>query len=166
MREPTSIAATAWSAKKEYDKAIADASEAIRLDPKRGQRLHRARRRLAEKGQWAKSAADFTEAIRLEPNQADGYEGRAWLWASCPDAGNATANGPRCGHQGVRADRVERARHLDTLAAAYAETGDFPSAVKWQARAVALATDDGATEDYSSRLKLYRQKKPYRLSLP
>ncbi len=51
---------------------------------------------------------------------------------------------------------------LDTLAAAYAETGDFEAAVKWQLNAIQLLQDESEKDDYESRLKLYQQKKPYR----
>ena len=40
---------------------------------------------------------------------------------------------------------------LETLAAAYAETGDFDKASK----------DDSANQDYATRLKLYESKKAY-----
>ncbi len=54
---------------KEYDKAIADLTEAIRLDPdpvtyaRRGQFWH-------TKGEYDKAIADYDESIRLDPNSA------------------------------------------------------------------------------------------------
>ena len=51
---------------------------------------------------------------------------------------------------------------LDTLAAAYAEAGDFDSALKWQAKAIALETDAKEKAEYGERLKLYQAKKPFR----
>ena len=50
---------------------------------------------------------------------------------------------------------------VDTLAAAYAETGDFDSAVKYQTQAISLAPDGPQKAEYRDRLKLYREKKPY-----
>jgi hypothetical protein len=57
--------------------------------------------------------------------------------------------------------------HLDTLAAAYAETGDFDSAVKWQKEAVRLLTKKDPAEwsaQFEDRLKLYESGKPCRES--
>ena len=47
------------------------------------------------------------------------------------------------------------------LAAAYAETGNFAEAIRWQERALASPQyrDD---PDMRRRLELYRDKKPYR----
>jgi serine/threonine-protein kinase len=70
---------------------------------------------------------------------------------------------------------------FDTLAAAYAEAGDFENAVKWQQKATDMAddeenavkwqqkatdmADDEEKEDYQSRLDLYKAGKPYREEL-
>ena len=54
------------------------------------------------------------------------------------------------------------ADHLGTLAAAYAEAGDFDSAVKWQTRANELYPDPAGKLQGEERVKLYREKKPYR----
>ena len=50
---------------------------------------------------------------------------------------------------------------LDTLAAAYAELGDFDNAVKWARKAVELATEEHRQGE-EMRLKLYKEGKPYR----
>ena len=55
---------------------------------------------------------------------------------------------------------------LDTLAAAYAEVGDFENAVKWAKKALRLATLEGLDIDelqsYQDAVKLYNNKKPRR----
>jgi Flp pilus assembly protein TadD len=77
-----------------------------------------------------KALADFDEAIRLAPNDSEAYRARAWIWATCPDANH------RDGQRAVRSARTacelsgwKDARCLGTLAAAYAEPGDYDSAV-------------------------------------
>ncbi len=55
------------------------------------------------------------------------------------------------------------AKRLDTLAAAYAETGDFSSAVRWQEAAMAaVPRSDPSYFDYGARLTLYRVRSPFR----
>ncbi len=61
---------------------------------------------------------------------------------------------------------MERARHLDNLAAAFAELGDFASAVKWQSKAIEMLNDDKTKDDYRTRLELYERKKPYHETTP
>ena len=151
----------------EYDKAIRDYTEAIRLDPTlAGVYVERGDAR-RDKGEWANAAADYAEAIRRGANLADAYDGRAWIWAACPD--DKLRDGKRAVDSATKSCELtgwKVPNNLDTLAAAYAESGDFSSAVKWQAKAVALATDDDDKAAYSSRLKLYRAKKAYRLDMP
>jgi tetratricopeptide (TPR) repeat protein len=65
--------------KKEYDRAIADTSEAIRLDP---QPLDYDYRGLAwfAKQEYDKAIADHSEAIRLDPTQFLPYHDRGKAW--------------------------------------------------------------------------------------
>ncbi len=55
---------------------------------------------------------------------------------------------------------------IDTLAAACAEAGDFDQAMRRQGQAIELLTDAKKKEDYATRLKLYRERKPYREASP
>jgi lipopolysaccharide biosynthesis regulator YciM len=55
---------------------------------------------------------------------------------------------------------------LSTLAAAYAETGDFDNAIKWSTKAVELGGKDKETgEALKKELESYKAKKPMRESL-
>ena len=53
---------------------------------------------------------------------------------------------------------------LSTLAAAYAETGDFDKAVEWSTKSVELGQEKlkDQLEQLQSELDSYKQKKPFR----
>jgi hypothetical protein len=53
-------------------------------------------------------------------------------------------------------------QYLDTLAAAYAEAGDFEKAVEYQEKTNGLFTDAMDRSKGEERLKLYKDTKPYR----
>ena len=63
----------AYQAKGNRDKAIADYTEAIRLDPKDSVAHCDRGRAYGSKGEYDKAIADCTEAIRLDPKYADAY---------------------------------------------------------------------------------------------
>ena len=90
----------------------------------------------------------------------------AFLQATCPD--DTYRDGEKAVINAKRAcqlDGEKQPRYLDTLAAAYAEDGDFEKAVKWQEKALEKASDETIKKRYRSRLELYRQGKPYRKEL-
>ncbi|MHC4469746.1 MAG: tetratricopeptide repeat protein [Planctomycetota bacterium] len=117
-------------------------------------------------GRFAEAATHYREALRLAPGHREAANGLAWLLATCPVA--SLRNGREAVELAIRAaGRGGRASPevLDTLAAAYAEAGRFPAAVRTQERAVAGATDARKGE-FGSRLELYRSGRPYRQSAP
>jgi tetratricopeptide (TPR) repeat protein len=156
-----------WEDKQEYDKAIADFSESIRLDPKRaGVYIDRGEAWKVRR-EWEKAIADYNQAISLDCKCAVAHDRRAWLWATCPDGEYRDAK--RAVESATKACELStwnESNYLDTLAAAYAEAGDFDAAVKWQSNAIELLTDEKKKQEYRSRLKLYGEKKPYRESQP
>jgi RNA polymerase sigma factor (sigma-70 family) len=153
-----------WSEMKKYDEAIADYTEAIRLDDPDLASFY-SDRGVAwwRKHEYTKATADFTDAIQLRPKGPEPYNSRAWIWATCPDAKHR--NGKKAVESAMKACELadwKNPEYLETLAAAFAETGDFASATKWQTTANALHRTGKDKATGESRLKLYQEKKPYR----
>ena len=68
----------AYGNKGDWDKAIADYSEAIQRDPKDAQVYGYRGLAYGYKGDWDKAIADYSEAIRLDPKAAWAYGCRGW----------------------------------------------------------------------------------------
>jgi tetratricopeptide (TPR) repeat protein len=158
---------TALRAKKEYDRAIADFTEAIRLDPDNARPYTSRGAVEAERQQYDKALADLDRALELEPDNHEALGGRAWIQATCSvakfrDGAQAVAGATKVCELTAWTDPGL----LGALAAAYAEFGDFESAVKWEAKSIELETDAEAKVKRRARLELYKDKKPYRDTKP
>jgi serine/threonine-protein kinase len=109
-----------------------------------------------------KAVAAHLEALRLNPNDAVTSNCLAWIWATCPD--DRLRSGPRALDHARRACELTEFQEpgfLDTLAAAYAECGDFTQATYWERRVLELLPDEEHGE-YRARLELYETGRPYR----
>ncbi len=112
---------------------------------------------------YDKAKADYENAIKAAPDTADVNNNLAWLLATCPD------KNVRNGKRAVELAQKECARSkwqdavsLDTLAAAYAESSAFTSALHWEDIAMQHCADNKARAAYQQRDRLYAQKKAYR----
>jgi tetratricopeptide (TPR) repeat protein len=90
----------------------------------------------------------------------------AWIYATSPD--NSLRNGSKAREYALKACELSEWKAfvlVETLAAAWAESGNFAEAVKWQEKALELApvTDKVVLR---SRLELYKSGKPCRAPLP
>ncbi len=115
-----------------------------------------------KKGEYDIAIADYNRALRLDPKHAYPYNNQAWLWATCPE--ERFRDGRKAVESATRACELTGWKNcgtLDTLAAAYAEAGDFAAAVRWQTKGMDLAPE-GQKADFRSRRELYRTGKPYR----
>ncbi len=157
---------TMWKDKGELDPALKDLSEAIRLDPtfasayvNRGNIWH-------EKREFDSALKDYAVAMKLDPSNPNAHDAAAWLRATCPDS--AFRDGSRAVTNATSACILSAWSDwstIDTLAAAYAELGDFKSAIKWQEKAIELAGDESDKQEMRLRLVLFNQGKPYRDSV-
>src|SRR5205807_2238068 len=63
-------------AKRDFETAVKDLTEAIRLDPKDASLYHSRAQAAAFKGDLDRAIADFTEAIRLDPKYTSAHYNR------------------------------------------------------------------------------------------
>ena len=113
--------------------------------------------------------ADVEVAPIEEAGQTDAeinppdYGEMAWTLATDPDPklrdGRTALN---FADKAVAATNRKDPVILDTLAAAYAELGQFTNAVRCEREAIALLIDDQLKNRFASRLKLYESNSPYR----
>jgi tetratricopeptide (TPR) repeat protein len=97
-------------------------------------------------GKFADSLVHLRLALELEPDRVSDLNLAASLLATCPDA--STRNGTDAVSLADRAQALTHAQDpaiLDTLSAAYAETGRFPQAIAVEQQAIAVATQQGKT---------------------
>lgn len=153
--------ANVWWELLDYDRAIADYSDAVRVDPEYAPAYCNRGAAWQEKKEYGKAIADFSEAVRLDPSLVFAFGSRAWLWATCPDAQHR--DGKRAVQSAQRALELAKGdpNLMIILAAAYAESGDYEEAVRWQERALLNPEhrDNPATKQW---LEMYRNKMPYR----
>jgi tetratricopeptide (TPR) repeat protein len=150
-----------WYLKGDLDRAFADYNEGIRVDSKLAQNFDFRGVAWTVRGEYEKAIADYNEAIRLDPNRPTAFNNLAWLEATCPKP--QCRDGKKAIEHATRACTLngsKRPNNLSTLAAAYAETGDFPSAVTWLEKTFELAPE--ASRTLRSTLELYKAHKPYR----
>jgi tetratricopeptide (TPR) repeat protein len=156
-----------WREKKDYDKAISDYTEAIRLDPQYANAFRNRGYSWKSKKEYEKAIADYTEAIRIDPNESRVFNHAAWLYATCPDA--KFRDGKKAVEFAKRLNDLDPSwwGYRSTLAAAYAENGEFELSVKEVKKAIELLKaeknpDKDEIKKLDGQLELYRNKKPYR----
>ena len=106
---------------------------------------------------------DYQEAVKAESDNPEALNNLAWLLAAAPEA--RLRDGRRAVEAAARAVQLEDAKDwntIDTLAAAFAETGKFSESIRCRQQALKIAPTEERPE-LEARLKLYSAKQPFRL---
>lgn len=115
-------------------------------------------------GRHADAVKDYEEALKIDAEDTGVLNNLAWVLATSPD--DPVRNAKRSVELGLKAcelTKYEKPHILSTLAAAYAEKGDWENAKKWSAKAVELgAKDDDVDQQLKKELEGYKEQKPWR----
>jgi tetratricopeptide (TPR) repeat protein len=152
--------ALARVAKGEMDNALADFDRAIELAPDDGRNYGERGNTYLTKKEYEKAIADYKKAIELRPSAAGIHNNLAWVLATC--AKETLRNGAEAVEHATTAvalDQGKQPTFFGTAAAAFAETGNFDEAVRWQQKLLAnILVPPQAEKD---RLALYKSRRPY-----
>ncbi len=119
---------------------------------------------LDEKGETAEAIEHYEKALKLSPQSVPALSNLAWLLATCSNA--LLRNGSKAVEIARHADQLSGGTNtlvLRTLAAAYAESGQFESAIESARAAVQLARMHG---DQSLVTALDQEIALYQLGIP
>ena len=148
----------------DYEQSLEDLRVATQpIDEGKYQHIYIAQA-LSNLGRYKEARETFEKVIARDKSVAV-CNNFAWFLATCPDGQY------RDGKRAVQLacyrlddDRPDPGR-LDTLAAAYAEAGDFELAIETQEEAIELSAA-GDSAEFEERLKYYEESKPYRAAAP
>jgi tetratricopeptide (TPR) repeat protein len=146
------------------DEAIGDYNSALQLEPNRTEvYISRAGAFLRQK-KYRQALADLQIAVHMTSKKPDvALNSLAWLRATCPETG--TRDGKEAVRLAMKACELSNWTYwgyIDTLAAAYAEAGDFKHAVKYQKQVLEMMKKSTDHPELQRRLALYEKHKPYR----
>jgi Flp pilus assembly protein TadD len=146
--------------------AVAHFEKAVSIDPGASEYRANLGKALAANGRYAEALATWREGLRLDATAITILNDLARLLAVCPKADIRNgAEAVTLAEQAAQLPGGETPEVLDTLAAAYAETGRFEEAVATARRALDLATswnNPGLAGAERTRISLYANKTPYR----
>ena len=148
------------------DEAIVHFQAALKIQPGNALTHNNLAIALLRKGQAREAVAQYQSSLELQPDNTDILFNLAWVLATWPEA--AVRNGPQALELARRANQLTGGTTpaiLRTLAAAYAESGQFTEAATTARQALdlaALQTNAALADALRSELKLYQADSPFR----
>ena len=120
---------------------------------------------LDESGHSVEAIQHYERALEISPQSVSALNNLAWLLATCPDA--SLRNGARAIQLAQQADQLSGSTNavvLRTLAAGYAEAGQFGKAienVRAATRVARMQGDNSLAEELEQQIALYKLGLPY-----
>ena len=187
--------AVTFCQQKKWSAALQDLNSSVRLKPSFFDATYKRSLVHRKLGNYKGSLADLDMLITLSSKVHNGLEAeqslndRAWILATCPEA--SIRNGQLAVADAMKACKLNDwtlGSSIDTVAAAYAEAGDFDSAVRYQQQAINVLTGnfqlttkwlskrkdlehltdnagkgfETTLQGFEQRLELYKQHRPFR----
>ena len=147
------------------DEAIAQFEKCLSISPDFAEAHHDLANALRRKGRYLDAVAHYESALRIDPRSVLTLNNLGWLLATCADL--SVRNGARAVEVAARAELLSGGEDpliLHTLAAAYAENGQFSQAVETAQRALQLAEQQKKgilLRALPNEITLYRAELPY-----
>jgi tetratricopeptide (TPR) repeat protein len=116
-------------------------------------------------GRWNDASTVYEKILVSYPRDVGSLNNYAWLLATCPE--DAVRRGDRAlelASQAAEQTNYRETYILSTLAAAYAETGDFAKAIEYAEKGVLHAESEGdeRIDEFRNELESYKEGKPWR----
>lgn len=151
-----------YNANKQVEQAIETFGEVIAKDPKQSFGLQARADAYLTLGKHAEAIADYNQALEIAPDDNGVLNNLAWVLATSPhDELRDSKRALELATKACEVTEYKQAHILSTLAAAYAESGDFAKAVEWSKKAVEIA-DPSLHEPLQKELASYEAGKPWR----
>jgi tetratricopeptide (TPR) repeat protein len=150
---------------RQFQPALDDYNQAVKMSPKNPESYANRGDAFRALGQWESAAADFRQAIQIDSKFGRAYQSASWLMATCPDQRYRNADlAVRAAERAIQLDGSQDYIYLDTLAAAYANDGQFPKAQNTIRQAIQLAPKENVGP-LKHRLDLYLAQRPFRQTM-
>jgi tetratricopeptide (TPR) repeat protein len=152
-----------FTARKQNDAADREFDEAERLEPNHVRSALESAHAFNRKHAYTNAEIEFRETAQRFPRSAYAQNAVAWFLASCPEKERRNgSDAVRLATVACELNKWNESASLDTLAAAYAETGDFSNAVKYVKEALAHKPDEEDLKEIQEHLVAFERKEPWR----
>jgi tetratricopeptide (TPR) repeat protein len=162
-----------YLANKQPRKAVEKCTAALEQEPESFMALRTRADALLAIGKHAEAVADYERTVKLKGKLSSDLEKAAWTgvlnnfaWVLATSPEDNVRDGKRAidlATQACDETNFGESHILSTLAASYAESGNWDKAIEWSKKAVELGHEDEDTEgQLKKELASYEAKKPWR----
>jgi tetratricopeptide (TPR) repeat protein len=150
--------------KGQVDEAIYHYQQALKIMPDTESVRFNLARAFVQEGKSGEAIAQYHQALQLDPNDMEALNNLAWLLATAPQP--ALRNGDEALQLARRANELAGGKNpvvMGTLAAAFAETGQFAAAAQTVQQALELAQTAGQQDlirGFAAQLQRYKEGRP------
>jgi tetratricopeptide (TPR) repeat protein len=147
-----------------YDEAIGDFTRALELNSKMDLSFFNRGTAWLYKGNYEQAVSDYFKTLELNPESHRAMNQLAWIFATCPLKEYRNSRMALGFAKKALLVKIEPGL-FDTLAAAYAEDGNFEKAIETQKMAIVWCEKWGDTKNlshYLIRLETYGSQVPWR----